>query len=310
MTVAIRDASSSTQPDDNVNAINANLHFTVSEALTESKLLECVREYRRLCLEIASVNSELSEQQLANRADIMLQLKDASEQFNTLLSPVDVVHMQVLRQLKLEQILSRYYWHAKYSLSVVGFDVVNSAVEIDADVYTDPDGKRLVKTELPSISPEVLSAITPNSAPSVPANESVDASTSESTLGTEHTKPEPASVGPINSLISSVVIGISALLLLVLATSVFASGFVNKIQTHVPVDSWSYRLAMLTLLLILTTSIYLIISRAISTTSGNILAVGNRDKKNKNSGLFSGLLNISASPGRIFTLVSLCYLRA
>jgi len=196
-----------------------------------------------------------------------------------------------------------FFWlNAKYSLSVVGFDVVNSAVEIDADACTDSEDRRLVKTELPSVSPEVLSAIAPNSVSSVSANVSDEADVCESKVCAEKPKPESASVGPINRLISNVVIGLSALLLLVLATSVFASDFVNKLQTHVPVDSWSYRLVMLVLLLTLTTSIYLIVSRAIGATTGTIAPVQNRDKT-KNKGLFSGLLDISASPGRIFTAV-------
>jgi len=206
MTVAIQRTSTSTQSSTStdVSNIDANLHFSVSEALAKSRLLERVREYRRLSLEVASVNSDLSEQQLTNRANVMLQLKEASENFNALISPVDVVHLQVLQELKLEQILSKYYWHtlflannhpeqgkyeldslcskllnAKYSLSVVGFDIVNSAVEIDADVHEEPNKERVVSSELPSISPEVLSVVSPKATRAATAHQSVDSDSSD-----------------------------------------------------------------------------------------------------------------------------------
>ena len=321
--MAIQHTSNSTQPSDSAPAINANLHFSVSEALTESKLLERVREYRRLCLEVASINSDLSEQQLAQRADIMLQLKDASEHFNALLSPVDVVHMQVLKQLKLEQILSKYYWHtlflannhpeqgkyeldslcskllnAKYSLSVVRFDVVNSAVEIDADVHEQSNHNRLVKTALPSLSTDVLSAVTSHAAEEVTAHESTDVKTSTSQISPTRASTESESVGPINGLISSVITGVSGLLLFVLTVSVFAPGLVQQLHTLLPIGSWSYRLIMLALLLTLTTSIFLMISKVIKIKSGIGLAV---TKSVVEASLFSGLLKMNASPGRIFT---------
>ncbi len=327
MTVAIQHSSNSTQDQDSdsANTINANLHFSVSEALTESRLLERVREYRRLCLETTSMNSDLSEQQLADRADIMLQLKQASEHFNTLLSPVDVVHMQVLRQLKLEQILSKYYWYrlflannhpeqgkyeldslcskllnAKYSLSVVGFDVVNSAVEIDADEYEESDGKHLVKTQLPSLSPEVLSAVTPKATQAKSANESADVNVPDSELAALLSRTESDSVGPVSGVVSVSVTGLCALLLAILAASVFIPDLVQKLQAIMPVGSWSYRLIMLVLLFTLTTSIYLVISRAINTSTNDVALSASKDK---HTGLFAGLLNMNANPGRIFAAV-------
>lgn len=325
MTVAIQHGSNDTQESDSVNPVNANLHFSVSEALTESRLLERVREYRRLCLEIDSVNSDLSDQQLAHRADIMLQLKQASEHFNALLSPVDVVHMQVLRQLKLEQILSKYYWHtlflannhpeqgkyeldslcskllnAKYSLSVVGFDVVNSAVEIDADEYEEADGKPLVKTQLPTLSPEALSAVTPKPARAKTTNESREVNVPDSELTALLSRNEPDSIGPVAGVVSSAVTGLCALLLAILAASVFIPDLVQKLQTFMPVGSWSYRLIMLVLLLTLTTSIYMIISKAINTNTNDDIASSSKDE---HTGLFNELLNMNATPGRIFTAV-------
>ncbi len=321
MTVAIQPTSNSIQRGDSANTINANLHFSVSDALTESKLLERVREYRRLSFEVSSVNSELSEQQLAHRAEIMLQLKDASEHFNALLSPVDVVHMQVLRQLKLEQILSKYYWHtlflannhpeqgkyeldslcskllnAKYSLSVVGFDVVNSAVEIDADVYEDSDGKRLVKSELPSLSPEVLSAVTSNATQAVIAKRSAVVNTFESSTTSNKSRSKFGLAGTKSGVISRVITGLSALLLIVLATSVFVPDFVQRLQAFVPVGSWPYRFTMLFLLLILTTSFYLMISRVI--TLNHVVPA---TKTDSDVSLLFGLFTKSASPKRIFT---------
>jgi len=313
MTVAIQHSSGNTLPHDSANNINANLHFSVSEALTESKLLERVREFRRLSLEIASVNSDLSEQQLAHRANVMLQLKEASEQFNSLISPVDVVHMQVLQELKLEQILSKYYWHtlflannhpeqgkyeldslcskllnAKYSLSVVGFDIVNSAVEIDADVYTDTDGQRTVTPELPSISPEVLSVVSPVATTTATAHES-------GTLS----NPEPQSTSvpsaSLSGIVSGVVTGLSALLLSVLAASVFFPEFVQKVLTLVPVGSTPYRLTMLILLLTLTTSVYLMITSIVKTN-----AVNENQTASTNADLFSGLIDKGVSIRRIF----------
>jgi len=282
MTVAIQQTSNSTQVSDSNNAssINANLHFSVSEALQVSRLLERVREYRRLCLEVASINSELSEQQLAHRANIMLQLKEASEHFNTLISPVDAVHLQVLQELKLEQILSKYYWHtlflannhpeqgkyeldslcskllnAKYSLSVVGFDIVNSAVEIDANVYADSDSRRANTTELPSITPEVMSVVSPNATTTITAHESV-----------ELNKPEPAVLPTTQftakrSAISGLVTGVSALLLVVLGASVFAPEFVQVLRTLIPAGSGAYQSLMLLLLVTLSTSFYIMMSK-------------------------------------------------
>jgi len=286
MAVAIQNTSSSVQVQDNAGAINANLHFSVSEALTESKLLERVREYRRLSLDVSSVNSELSDEELNTRAHVMLQLKEAAEQFNTLISPVDVVHLQVLQELKLEQILSRYYWHtlflannhpeqgkyeldslcskllnAKYSLSVVGFDIVNSAVEIDADIYTDADGQRITTPELPSISPEIFSVISPNPTTDITAHESGDLLIAE----TQPEAPErkPTGSGPISGLVT----GVSALLLGVLGVSVFAPEFLSALQAQIPVGSLPYRLIMLAVLGILTSSCFIMISRLINAGS-------------------------------------------
>jgi len=324
--------TSSSKPPDSVSNINANLHFSVSEALDESRLLECVREFRRLSLEVASINSDLSEQELARRADIMLQLKEASEHFNALLSPVDSLHLQVLKELKLERILSKYYWHslfmannypeqgkyelddlcskllnAKYSLSVVRFDIVNSAIEIDANEYDESDGQPVSKSTLPSISPEVMSVVSPNSSKTVQKHQSVNVNRSESqttvaqpasdksTYSTAQPSGPAGSVGSLSGVISGVVTGLSALLLVVLAASVFVPDVFQKLQTLVPAGSTAYRLIMLVLLTTLTTSFYLMISRVISLKTNNAASAVNRD-----SGLFTGLFELHVSIRRMF----------
>jgi len=343
MTGPVKRTSSSTKRHDNASNINANLHYSVSEALTESRLLERVREFRRLSLEVASVNSDLSDQELAHRADIMLKLKEASEQFNALLSPVDMVHLQVLKELKLERILSKYYWHslfmannypeqgkyelddlcskllnAKYSLSVVRFDVVNSAIEIDANEYEESEGQRVTTSTLPSIPPEVMSVVSPNTNKAVPVSESVDVNVPESqrksaqpesadseepkgptrsqrSRGSERSKGSQRSGGSISGVISGVVTGLSALLLIVLTTSVFVPDVFQKLQTLVPAGSNAYRLVMLVLLATLTTSFYLMISRVISLKSDNHASIVNADSR-----LFDGLFEMRASLRRIF----------
>jgi len=90
--------------------------------------------------------------------------------------------------------------------------------------------------------------------------------------------------------------GICTVLLPVLATLAFAPGILQTLQMKVSVVTTQYRLIMLLLVVTLTTSFFLWVSKFIGTNVNSAIPISNM---NSNTGFFSRLFDINASPRRI-----------
>jgi len=226
-------------------------HLIVGRALSESRLLERVREFRRQSREYATVDGGLSELELSHKAQSMLTLKNASEQFQSMLAPADAEYKRILQQLELEQVLHSAYWH---NLFLANSCSDQGKPELDQLCSRLLDAKYAllkhegVSTDLPVNEtsgqksylhkPSTVSSINSSDrkSPELTMNKPIDeASTehvqAEADLNKDHQQTD-LPLRPARDTLSGVVTGVCALLLLVLTVSVAVPGLLQWIQAY------------------------------------------------------------------------------
>lgn len=264
----------------------SHYHFSVTEALAVSNLLERVLAYRRAGRDSVVVRSELCEQrEIVTRAQCLLHLKKASQQFSALLTPIDVVRRRVLQELDLEQLLEPGYWDR---LLLTHRKPKQQEPELDRLCSRLINAKKL-SSDFALVIPGDTAA------PVSIVNTSPMSDEPMSSVGINELKIRTRS-GLRDTALKGLITGFAAMLLIDLAVRLAFPDVLQIAQSVMPVGSPVYRLTMLTMLFLLTTSFFLMVSSCAITKKDEILSAAN---ESKHIGLLARLFDVGASPRRI-----------
>lgn len=249
--------------------IAATVDVSLASAFANSRLLECLLDFQDSGFFVESSSDNVIQLNSDKRAQAMLNVLNATENFSSLLSTDITSKRMALQSFNLGHLLSKRYWH---SLLLSNQHPQEGKKELD-DICT----KLINATQLLSLdSPKNTKAISNR-------NHHVEKS-SEPTVSISIV----ASVG--------VASGASALLLLWLFIGAFLPELPQQLAIYISAGSIPYRLIMILVLLCWIISLFILINVL---TAKRMKATSPYENVQSRNGFLNNLLSTDASIGRI-----------